>query len=147
MHITLESDYAIRIVYCLARANKRLDAHTISDQSSVSLRFSLKILRKLVTSGVVQSFKGAKGGYILAKNPEEITMREVIETVEGPYRFSRCLDSEYPCSHGGICDCPFQGVFDDISQTVREKLDQINFSMLLQNSCKNQWSVSQSKQD
>ncbi len=145
MHITLESDYAIRIVYCLARADKRLDAHSISERSSVSLRFSLKILRKLVSSGIVQSFKGAKGGYVLAKQPEEITMREVIETVEGPYRFSRCLDSEYPCTHGGRCDCPFQSVFDDISQTVREKLEQINFSMLLNHSDKAGWADSQPK--
>ena len=145
MHITLESDYAIRIVYCLVKADRRLDAHTISERSSVSLRFSLKILRKLVASGIVQSFKGAKGGYVLAKKPEDITMREVIETVEGPYRFSRCLDSEYPCTHGGSCDCPFQCVFDDISQTVREKLEQINFSMLIQNSDKADWSSSKTE--
>lgn len=139
MHITLEADYAIRIVYCLAKAGTRLDAHAISEQSSVSLRFSLKILRKLVANGIVQSFKGAKGGYILEKEPEKITMREVIETVEGPYRFSRCLDSEYPCTHSGGCDCPFQCVFDDITQMVRSKLEQINFSMLLKMSEKAVW--------
>ncbi|MEG0571293.1 MAG: hypothetical protein RR497_06575 [Oscillospiraceae bacterium] len=57
VHITLESDYAIRIVLCLAKANKRIDANAIAELSSVSLRFSLKILRKLVADGIAKSFK------------------------------------------------------------------------------------------
>lgn len=68
MHITLEADYAIRIVNCLVDASQRMDAQKIADAACVSLRFSLKILRKLVSSGIVQSFKGAKGGYVLAKD-------------------------------------------------------------------------------
>ena len=44
MHITQEADYAVRIVYCLAREARRMDARTISEQMAISLRFSLKIL-------------------------------------------------------------------------------------------------------
>ncbi|MGN0674985.1 MAG: Rrf2 family transcriptional regulator, partial [Oscillospiraceae bacterium] len=55
MHITLEADYAIRIVHCLAKSKKRLDAKTIAEQTTVTLRFALKILRKLVASGIVKS--------------------------------------------------------------------------------------------
>ena len=50
MHITLEADYAIRIVQVLAQNQRRLDAKTISEMTGVTLRFSLKILRKLVVS-------------------------------------------------------------------------------------------------
>ena len=110
-HITLEADYAIRIVNCLADASPRMDAQKIADAACVSLRFSLKILCKLVSSGIVQSFKGAKGGYVLAKDPSEVTLKDVIETVEGPYRFSRCLNEEYPCSRVPDGECPYRGVF------------------------------------
>ena len=48
MHITLESDYAVRIVYCLAQNGGRMEAAAIAEQTGVTLRFSLKILRKLV---------------------------------------------------------------------------------------------------
>ena len=51
MHITLESDYAIRIVVFLAQQGKRADAKLISENTEVSLRFALKILRKLVSGG------------------------------------------------------------------------------------------------
>ena len=61
MHITLESDYAVRIVYCLARQGGRMDAKKIAEETGVTLRFSLKILRKLVAGGLVSSYKGTKG--------------------------------------------------------------------------------------
>ncbi len=53
MHITLETDYAVRIVDCLAREQKRMGAQAIADETSVTLRFALKILRKLVGSGIL----------------------------------------------------------------------------------------------
>ena len=65
MHITLESDYAVRIIYCLAMAGCRMDAKRIAEDTGVTLRFSLKILRKLVAGGFIVSYKGTKGGYEL----------------------------------------------------------------------------------
>ncbi len=128
MHITLESDYAVRIVYSLARAGERTDAQTLADRTGVSLRFTLKIMRKLVSAGIVCSFKGAHGGYILARPAGEITLRQVIEAVEGPYRFSRCLDSEYDCNCPLTEPCPFHSVFGEVSRLVKDKLDQVTFA-------------------
>ena len=130
MHINLESDYAARIVYCLTKAEDRLDAQSIADETCVSLRFTLKIMRKLVAAGIIRSFKGAKGGYQLAKKPETITLRQVIEAVEGPYRFSRCLDGEYDCSCSAVMGCPFPAVFDVVTKTVIDKLDAVTFADL-----------------
>lgn len=131
MHITLESDYAVRIVQCLARNGTRLDARRIAEETGVTLRFSLKILRKLVTGGLVCSFKGTKGGYELARPPREITLCDVIETVEGPYSLARCLSGDgYRCNRNvEVCGatCKFQRVYAEISQTVREKLGAVNF--------------------
>ena len=97
MHMTLEADYAVRIVEFLAVNPGRADAKTISERTSVTLRFTLKILRTLVSDGIVRSYKGAKGGYELAKPPKEITLRSVIEAVEGPYMISRCQGDAYSC--------------------------------------------------
>ena len=60
MHITLESDYAIRIMIFMAQQNRRVDAKTISESTGVTLRFSLKILRKLAGTKIVKSFKGTQ---------------------------------------------------------------------------------------
>lgn len=133
MHITLEADYAVRIVHCLARSGERMDAKKISDETGVTLRFSLKILRKLVSGGVIQSYKGTKGGYELAKPPADISMADVIETVEGKYAISRCCceEQDYQCSRRDGCGCSFHKVYSEISQMVQERLAAVRFTDLI----------------
>ena len=119
MVMTLEADYAVRIVEYLTKHPERRDARTISEETQIPLRFSLKILRELVTEGMVCSFKGAKGGYTLAKSPEEITLRQVIELVEGRYMLSRCQKEEYSC---GRAHCRLHSIYEKISEDVRREL-------------------------
>jgi transcriptional regulator, Rrf2 family len=130
MHINLESDYAVRIVRCLAQSGEKQDAQTLADKACVSLRFTLKIMRKLVAAGLVKSYKGARGGYVLGRPAEAITLRQVIEAVEGPYRFSRCVDGGYACSCLPVDACPFHAVYDEITRMVTAKLDEVNFASL-----------------
>lgn len=135
MHITSETDYAIRIVDRLARNGVRTGANTISEQTSVTLRFSLKILRKLVASGIVRSFKGAQGGYELAKKPDEITVGEIIGAIEGKYLLNRCLRDDHICMRLSKGDfCPYHTFFADISNQVQEKLDSVTISDLISKS-------------
>ncbi len=129
MHITLEADYAVRIVACLANSGIRMDAKTISAETEVTLRFALKILRKLVASGIVKSFKGTQGGYELAKEPNDISLKDVIETVDGQYHLSRCLSSEYMCSRSETGQCRVRRIFDEISAEVEKKLEAYTFDM------------------
>lgn len=121
MHITLEADYAVRIVAFLARENTRCDASRISDATGVSLRFSLKILRNLVSAGIIKSFKGASGGYEINRPANEITLKDILYTIEGEYMFSRCLEGT-PCTNPNSDSCKVQGVFRDISAMVNSKL-------------------------
>ena len=130
MHINLESDYAVRIVHQLARVCVRVDAKSLAQCTDVPPRFALKILQKLVAAEIVISYKGAQGGYALARKPGEITLRQVIEAVEGPYRFSRCLDGEYPCHCHEGTSCPYQTVFDEVTSLVIAKLDAVTFADL-----------------
>ncbi len=131
MHINLESDYAVRIVRVLVQKAERVDAQTLSDTACVSLRITLKIMRKLVAADLAHSFKGAHGGYMLSRKPQDITLRHVIEAIEGPYRFSRCLDEGYDCTCKDAIACPFHSVFDDVTAMVITKLDSITFDQLI----------------
>ena len=131
MNMTLEADYAVRIVGCLCEAGKRLDANSISDRTVVSLRFALKILRKLVAAGIVVSFKGTQGGYELAKKPNEISMKDVVEAIDGKYAISKCLTDNYECSRGMTGRCGYQRVFAEISQMVDKKLSEYTFDKFM----------------
>lgn len=130
MYITLEADYAVRITAELCRSDVRLDAKTIAERTCVTLRFSLKILRKLVAAGIVKSFKGTQGGYMICREPKDITLRMVIEAIEGTYCFSRCLQPDVDCSRGASGNCVFQDAFCEITKMVTDKLDSYNFAQL-----------------
>ncbi len=136
MHITQESDYAVRIVYCLAKTSERKDARSISEEMCVSLRFSLKILGKLVSQGIVNSFKGNRGGYELARSTDEISLRDVICAVEGPYKLSKCVGdvNQFECNRGAEDNCVFRQTYDKLSKQINESLDSVTFAELVKKS-------------
>ena len=128
MRISLETDYAVRIVDCLANQNSRTSAAKIAEKTRVTEKFCLKILRKLVSQGIVRSYKGVNGGYELNKLPEEITLKQVIETIEGPIVLSRCLQNDFNCEHkDGNCTCYFHKVFYEVSKEMAERFDSVTF--------------------
>ena len=132
MHLTLEADYAVRIMQVLCKAEKtRTDAGEISRRACVTQSFTLKILRKLVSAGLVKSFKGTHGGYAATKAPQDITLLEVIEAIEGTYRFSKCLQNDSVCTMGTTDGCCYRRVFEKITASVRTQLAQSTFRGLL----------------
>ena len=131
MHITLEADYAIRIVHCLTLHNTRADAKSIAETTGVTLRFSLKILRKLVAAGIIRSYKGTQGGYEIAKAPRDITLYDVITTIEGPLNISRCTHSDFNCTRPKEGSCQFQKVFIELSEDIKHRLQSINFEQMM----------------
>ena len=130
MRITQEADYALRIVYTLAKSGEIMDAKTISDETDVPQRFALKILRKLTLGKMVQSYKGAHGGYKFLQKPEATTMLGVIELIDGPMAISRCIGDNHECSMDKG-ECIFHNIFSVINADVAKKLDRILISELI----------------
>ena len=129
MRITLESDYALRILTSLAYKDTVTDAGSIAEETSVSPRFALKILHKLTQGGLVKSFKGVRGGYRLNVEPEAITLRRVIELIDGPIVIARCLENQEECSIG--CDktsCAYHHIFDAVSLDLARRLERITIA-------------------
>ena len=135
MRITLESDYALRILTVIAEKDDLMDAATISEKTSVTQRFALKILRKLVIGNLVSSTKGAKGGYKLKIPAEKITLKEVIELIDGPIAIVRCLDNGECCSmNSDKSACVYHHIFDKISFDLAKKLSSITISDVINRS-------------
>jgi len=138
MPITMETDYAIRIVDCLARSEKKISAPKIAEKNKITVRFTLKILRKLVASGIISSYKGIHGGYKVAVPPEKITLYDIFEVIEGAYEFSRCIDCDYICSKNALSRCPYHYAFEEISHSVQSRLKSITVDDMIKksNKCK-----------
>lgn len=137
MRITLESDYALRIISAIAMHEQIVDAKTLSEETSVTQRFTLKILRKLVNGGYVKSYKGASGGYNLNVHPDKITLKEIIELIDGPIMILKCLESAESCSlNKDKTSCVYHHIFDQISLEVAKKLSAITIQDVLQKKVK-----------
>ena len=132
MRITLESDYALRIIGVLASHNDKMDAKALSTEVSVTPGFTLKILHKLVQGELVKSYKGVNGGYMLNRSPSDITLKTVIELIDGPIFISRCLENEEGCSmNPDKTACIYHHIFDTISIDVARKLEGITIADVL----------------
>lgn len=134
MKITQESDYAMRIVLFLSRlgVGTKIEAKVISEAEGVSLRFTLKILRKLTQKGIAASFRGVHGGYALAKDPQEITMKDVIEAVEGEIYINRCLNSRENCNIQRGSVCTVHKELARIQRNLLEDLSSVTFKKLME---------------
>ena len=133
MRITQEADYALRIVALLASHNSVIDANAIAEEAGITQRFALKILRKLSLGELVSSQKGAGGGYKLARSPEEVTLKDIIELIDGEIVISKCLSEEHICSKQGInkSACKIHLIFDAINQDLVEKLSKITIASVI----------------
>ena len=131
MRITQEADYAIRICAVLDSAGKKLGASEIAERAGITQRFALKILGKLVEAGIVRSYKGACGGYILSGGGDELRIIELIEAIEGPLKISKCLECDYECTRNPskIC-CKMHTAFAAINQNLVNSFGCITVRML-----------------
>jgi len=92
---TRASDYALRGMVYLARqpAGKLSMASEIATAEDMPEYFFSKIFQSLAKSGLVNSFRGSNGGFVLARSPEEIRVLDVIEAIDGPISTSKCATS------------------------------------------------------
>lgn len=131
MRITQEADYALRIVRYLSKTRDRIDAGTIALNTAVSPRFATKILRKLMLAGIVRSYKGASGGYSLAKKPENITLLDIITTIDGDIYINKCIKPHSLCTFlekSGEKNCSLHNILSDINDYITKQLSKVNFA-------------------
>ena len=131
MRLTQEADYAIRICAVLDSLGKKTGASEIAEQAGITQRFALKILGKLTEVGIVRSYKGAFGGYILNTAAEQLRIIDVIEAIEGPLMLSKCLECEYDCTRNpNKSCCKMHVAFAALNQRLVNSLGRITVRML-----------------
>lgn len=106
MLITRASEYAILSLILLSSSKEPMDSETLSRELSIPKSFLAKILQSLAKAGILDSYKGVNGGFALTKEAKEITMLDVMSSVEGkaPAVFE-CAPSpnECPSEKADIC--------------------------------------------
>jgi Rrf2 family protein len=131
MKLTRASSYAIHALAYMGsqKHNKPVASHHIAQARGIPERFLLKVLKPLVSARVLQSIKGPNGGYRLAKAPNEISLLEVLEAVDGPIRGQASIMDEDNGTSG--LDRKLDQICNQAAEQVRKQFQKVRISELV----------------
>jgi Rrf2 family protein len=122
--------YAVRATLQLAKTDSAapVPCSQLASEGNMPERFLLQILRSLVTHGILRSTRGVDGGYSLVRPPQEVSLLEVIEAIEGP------LNTGDPTAEGmsESTQAALQQALRSVTDNSRRQLEAIKLSQLLQ---------------
>mgnify|MGYP006290600635 CR=1 FL=1 len=127
MRLSQAAELAVRGMVVLAEHHGK-DPVPLADicrRRDMAREYLVKIFALLARAGIVIPIRGKRGGYTLARCPEEISLLEVIEAVEGPISLNLCQHDPPQCDE---YDCPFRPVWADLQDTVRGKLGAVTLA-------------------
>ena len=131
MHFSMGTEYAIHGLLYLALKDpgEVVYVRDIANAQNVSETYLAKVFQQLARSGLVTSYRGAKGGFALARPPEQITLRRIIEATEGSSPLFNCLQSRRDCKLGD--DCEIRKVMKRVEDLMLDILDSTNLVDIL----------------
>ncbi|HXH03516.1 MAG TPA: SUF system Fe-S cluster assembly regulator [Candidatus Competibacteraceae bacterium] len=132
LRITRETDYGIVLLSVMARDTAQPhSAATLAESQQLPVPMVSKILKTLAREGLLESRRGAQGGYILARPPEAISAADIISALEGPIAITECTqDVPQGCVHQGHCG--MSNHWHRINGAIRKALENISLSELSQ---------------
>ena len=128
LRVTKLADYGIvMMTYFAHRGGMTHNARDIAREVRLPMPVVSKVLKQLAREGLLSSHRGIKGGYGLARRPEEITVAQIIHALEGPIAVTECTDHER-----GDCEletgCPVRTNWVMINQAIHGALQKITLA-------------------
>jgi len=130
MQITRQADYALRAMLYLAKENERVPTSKIAESQKIPSSFLAKIISQLSIAGLIHTSRGAGGGVSLARKPEEISLLDVVEAIDGPITLNECTQDPSICTFGK--SCPIHEVWCETQKAMVSKLQAATFDKLLE---------------
>lgn len=131
MRLTRAAEYAIRCMLYLSRQGQGVltSRQEIAQQADIPTHFLAKIAQDLAKAGLIEIRQGARGGFILRKNPAAITLLEVVETMIGEISLNDCIARPAGCKVSS--HCAVHRIWLDARDQLRNTLRQVNFEQLI----------------
>lgn len=123
------TDYAVVILSHMARNNLHTSTSVLAVETGINEPTVAKVLKDLVKSGLVTSTRGANGGYALQGDADTITVRNVIEAIEGPIALADCVDGHATGCAAQICGT--RGNWDQVNTALITALDNVKLSDMM----------------
>ena len=128
MQITRQADYALRAMLYLAQLepNQRAATSQIAEEKRIPPSFLAKIISQLSIAGLIHTSRGARGGVSLARKPDEISILEVVEAIDGPITINECTCSPASCPFSE--ECPIRDLWIETQEYLTEHLRETTFA-------------------
>jgi Rrf2 family protein len=121
MWVSTKAQYGMRALIEVAVGGDRpTSLKTVADRQELSHQYLEQIFAVLRRAGIVESVRGARGGYRLARRPDRITALDVVELLEGSVAPVTCIDDEETCERVGACST--EPLWREVDQAVRRVL-------------------------
>jgi Rrf2 family cysteine metabolism transcriptional repressor len=133
MQLSSKCYYALRAIYALAahRESTPLKIAEIAEKQRIPMKFLEAILNHLKGGGFVRSWRGAEGGYRLARPADQITVGEVLRFIDGPIAPVNCVSQSRPTDCIFLGDCSFFELWEQLRQSISDVVDRTTFADLV----------------
>jgi Rrf2 family protein len=131
MKLSTRTRYGIRAIIELAQHNEKrpLQLKTIAERQGISVKYLEQLMTVLKSGGFVRSLRGSRGGYLLAKVPDQIRLSDVFHCLEGPVTTAECVEDEDYCSRSA--DCAARELWRQVERAMEEVLESVTVQDLV----------------
>ena len=136
MKLSTRTRYGIRAVLELAENYGKgpVQLKIIARDQGISVKYLEQLMAALKSAGIVSSVRGSKGGYVLAKSPDQVRLSDCFNCLEGPVVTVECVENDSYCPR--ISDCIARDVWAEVQRAVMTVLQSMTLQSLLDKSKK-----------
>lgn len=130
MRLSTKGRYGLKAMFELALnyGSGPVSLSVVSEKQNISVNYLEQLIAPLRKAGFVKSVRGAQGGYLLAKDPSEISVGDILKTLEGPLSPSECIEND-KCSNKEQCVTKF--VWEKIRDSINDVVDGITLKDMI----------------
>ncbi len=129
LRLSKKADYAIVALSHLQATQIPASARIIADRYHLSAQMLANVLKMLANTGILNSKRGAAGGYTLGKDPDQIFIGDVIDVIDGPMHISDCANVSAKCD--AEYSCPAKVPMMMIHQKIKDFVDNLTLKDIL----------------
>ena len=142
LKLSKKTDYAILLLSHLDSAKLPVSAQEVSSVYSLPYPMIANILKQLVSSGLVSSSRGQRGGYLLARSSEEINISEIIKATDNVFKLVECCNDNYTCKIHHVC--PTKDPLIGLHNKIKKFFDETTLYSIIEETNLNTYSTGKS---
>ncbi|WP_343383096.1 Rrf2 family transcriptional regulator [Candidatus Bathycorpusculum sp.] len=123
MQLNVTTDYGIRVVLYLANKNGVASSNEICMEMGIPCTYMHKIARTLKNAGIIREIRGSTGGFVLQKDPDNLSILHIVSAFEKTMNINRCMEEDKFCSRDAVPFCPVRDLYVEAQAEFHNKLN------------------------